>query len=54
MWFAYFHCLARNVFSMGLLRDYTHISSPIINQKSVAEPEREGSETSAAKEEGFG
>jgi hypothetical protein len=51
MWLGYIHCWATDVFSMGPLRDY--ISSPVVNQKSVAEREREWSESSAAKEEGF-
>jgi hypothetical protein len=52
MWFAYIHCWAMNVFSMDPSRDY--ISSPVVNQKSVVEREREWIETSAFKEEGFG
>jgi hypothetical protein len=39
------------VFSMDPPRDY--ISSPVANQKSVVEREREWSESSAVKEEGF-
>jgi hypothetical protein len=52
MWFAYIHCGATNVFSVDPPRDY--ISSPVVNQKSVVEGEREWSESSADKEEGFG
>jgi hypothetical protein len=54
MWFAYVHCWAKDVFSMGPLRDY--ISSPVVNQRSVVEREREREwgESSAVKEEGFG
>jgi hypothetical protein len=50
MWFAYIHCWAKDVFSIGPPRDY--ISSPLVNQKSVGE--REWGESSAVKEEGFG
>jgi hypothetical protein len=52
MWFAYIHCGANDVFSMEQPRDY--ISSPVINQKTVVEREREWSESSAVKEEVFG
>jgi hypothetical protein len=33
MWFAYIHCWAMDIFSMGPPRDY--ISSPVVNQKTV-------------------
>jgi hypothetical protein len=46
------HCWATDVFSMGPPRDY--ISSPVVNQKWVIEGEGEWSESSVAKEEGFG
>jgi hypothetical protein len=52
MWFAYIHYWATDVFSMDPPRDY--ISSPVVNQKSVAERERERGEPSADKEKGFG
>jgi hypothetical protein len=52
MWFAYIHCGATDVFSMDPPRDY--ISGPVVIQKSVVEREREWSEYSAVKEEGFG
>jgi hypothetical protein len=48
-WVAYIHCWATDVLSMGPPRDY--ISSPVVNQKSVVEPEREWSEFSAVEEE---
>jgi hypothetical protein len=44
MWFAYIHCWATDVYFMGPPRDC--ISSPIVNQKSVIEREREWSEFS--------
>jgi hypothetical protein len=40
------------VFSMDPPRDY--IGSPVVNQKSVVDREREWSESSAVKEEMFG
>jgi hypothetical protein len=40
------------MFSMGPPRDY--ISSPVVNQKSAVEREREWSESSAVKSEGVG
>jgi hypothetical protein len=52
VWFAYIHCWAADVFSMGPPRDY--VSSPVVNQKPVIEREREWRESSAAKEERFG
>jgi hypothetical protein len=52
IWFTYIHCWAKDVFSMVSSRDY--ISNPDVNQKSVVEREREWSESSAVKEEGFG
>jgi hypothetical protein len=52
IWVAYIHCWATDVFSMDPPRDY--ISSLVVNQKSVVEREREWSEFSAGKEEGFG
>jgi hypothetical protein len=51
MWFAYIHCWATDVFSMDLLPDY--VSSPVVNQKSVVERERDWGESSALKEEGL-
>jgi hypothetical protein len=39
-------------FSMDPPRDY--VNSPVVNQKPVGEREREWSESSAVKEEGFG
>jgi hypothetical protein len=50
--FAYMHCWAAVVFSMVPPRD--NISSPAVNQKSVVEREREWSESSVVKKEGFG
>jgi hypothetical protein len=44
--------IEEDVSSMGQPRDYT--SSPAVNWKSVVEREREWSESSAVKEEGFG
>jgi hypothetical protein len=56
VWFTYIHCWATEVFSIGPPRDY--ISSPVVNQKPVGERERERerewSEYSADKLEGFG
>jgi hypothetical protein len=52
MWFAYIHFWALDVFSMDPPRDY--IGSPVVNQKSVVEREREWGESSAVDEEGFG
>jgi hypothetical protein len=52
MWFAYIHCWATDVISMDSPRDY--IISPVVNQKSVVEREREWSESSAVKKEVFG
>jgi hypothetical protein len=52
MWFAYIHCWATDVFSVGSPRDY--IRSPVLNQKSVVEREREWGESLAVKEQGFG
>jgi hypothetical protein len=52
MWFTYIHCWATGVFSMDPARDC--ICNPVVNQKSVIEREREWSESSAVKEEGFG
>jgi hypothetical protein len=52
MWFEYIHCWATDVFYVGPSRDY--ISSPVVNQTSVTEREREWVEFSAVKEEGFG
>jgi hypothetical protein len=52
IWFAYIHCWVTDVFSMDSPRDY--ISSPVVNQKSVVEREREWSESLTVKEEGFG
>jgi hypothetical protein len=37
VWFAYIHCWATDVFSMGPPRDY--ISSRVVNQRSVVERE---------------
>jgi hypothetical protein len=39
VWFAYIHCWATDVFSMDPPRDY--IGSPVVNQKSVVERERD-------------
>jgi hypothetical protein len=50
MWFAY--CWATDVFSVGPPGDY--ISSPVVNDKSVVEREREWVESSTVHEEGFG
>jgi hypothetical protein len=49
-----FTTIEEAVFPMGPPRDY--ISSPVVNQMSVVERERERewSESSAVKEEGFG
>jgi hypothetical protein len=44
--------IEEDVFFMCPPRDY--INSPIVNQKSVVEREREWGESSAVKEEGFG
>jgi hypothetical protein len=52
MWFSYSYCWATNVFSMGPSRDY--ISSPVVNQGSIVEREREWSNPSAVQEDGFG
>jgi hypothetical protein len=52
MWLEYIHWWATDVCSLGLSRDY--ISSPVVNRKSVVEREREWSESSAVKKEGFG
>jgi hypothetical protein len=52
MRFSYIHCGATNMFSLGPPRDC--ISSPVVNQKSVVQWEREWSKSSADKEEGFG
>jgi hypothetical protein len=51
MWFAHIHCWAMDVFYMDLPQDYA--SSPVVNQKSVIEEEREWGHSSAAKEEGL-
>jgi hypothetical protein len=45
-------CQQYRMFSMDPPLNY--ISSPVVNQKSVVEREREWSESSAVKEEGFG
>jgi hypothetical protein len=42
----------QRMFSMSPLRDY--VCSPVVNQKLAVEREREWSESSAVKEEGFG
>jgi hypothetical protein len=42
------------MFSMSPPRDYITTRSPVLNQKWVVEGEREWSESSAVKEEGFG
>jgi hypothetical protein len=47
-----FKTIQEAVFSICPPRDC--ISSPVVNQKSVVEREREWSESSAVKEEGFG
>jgi hypothetical protein len=39
MWFAYIHCRAMDGFSMAPSRRY--ISSPVVNERSVVERERE-------------
>jgi hypothetical protein len=52
MLFAYMNCWETDILSMAPPPDY--ISSPVVNQKSVVEQEREWSESSAVKEEGFG
>jgi hypothetical protein len=52
MWFSYIHYWATDMSSLGPLRDY--IISPVVNQTSVVEREREWSESSAVKKVGFG
>jgi hypothetical protein len=47
MWFEYIHCWATDVFSMDPPGDY--ISSPVVNQKSVVEREREWGKSSTNK-----
>jgi hypothetical protein len=47
-----FATIGEAVFPMSPPRDY--ISSPVVNQKSVVERDRERSESLAVKEEGFG
>jgi hypothetical protein len=44
MWFPFVHCWATDVSSMGPPRDY--LSCPVVNHKSVAEREREWSDSS--------
>jgi hypothetical protein len=51
IWFSYIHCWATDVFCIGPLRNY--ISSPVVNQKSVVEREREWSESSVVNDEMF-
>jgi hypothetical protein len=46
--------LEQEVFSMDPPGAYIHVSSPVINQKSVVERELDWSESSAVKEEGLG
>jgi hypothetical protein len=50
VWFAYIHCWATDVFSMGPPRDY--VSSPLVNQKSIVERERECKSPRQAKKKG--
>jgi hypothetical protein len=52
VWFEYINCWATDVLSMDSPGDY--ISSPVVNQKPVLGREREWSESSTVKEEGFG
>jgi hypothetical protein len=50
MWFAYIHCWTTDVFSRDQRRDY--ISTPVVNQRSVVEREREWRQTSTVTEQG--
>jgi hypothetical protein len=52
MWIAYIHCWATDVSSTGPPRDYVNIA--VVNEKCPVERERERSESSAVKEDGFG